>query len=439
MTLQIEQSDVDRQRLQRNLSRTLVLGFFQVFLVIMPIAVPFFQSKGLTMQEVFSLQALFGLVVLLTEVPSGYIADLIGRKHTLVIGAVFCGIGHTLLLGADGFWTLALFEIALGIGHSLVSGADIALLYDTEIALGRGEHEQRQVVGRLYSVRTLSEAVAGVACSVLLLWSMDVAVYVQAAVGWLPLLVALSLVEPPGQRMESGGHVENMAYICRYLMTHSAVLRLAFLALSIWSLTTFYAVWLLQKLWEIQGLELIHFGYLWGALSLVAAIAGRWAHKAEAMMGTTGVLTFIGLSPALGYLGLDAFGVVGGYFASLTFWVSRGFGLVILRDAFNRRVPGEFRATANSLASFGFRGAFVLTGPLVGYGFDLWGMSTTLLLLAGATLVIFVGLIVPLIVAVRRSRMELDSRTEAGSRTEVGSRTESAPTGGGESPQTVRV
>ena len=56
----------------------MLLGFFQVFLVIMPIAVPFFQSKGLSMQDVFSLQALFALVVLVTEVPSGYVADLVG-------------------------------------------------------------------------------------------------------------------------------------------------------------------------------------------------------------------------------------------------------------------------------------------------------------------------------------------------------------------------
>ena len=74
--------------LEKNLQTTLWLGFFQVFLVIMPIAVPFFQSKGLSMQDVFSLQAFFGFVVVITEVPSGYFADLFGRKRALVVG--FC-------------------------------------------------------------------------------------------------------------------------------------------------------------------------------------------------------------------------------------------------------------------------------------------------------------------------------------------------------------
>ena len=391
----------DKDRLRQNLSRTLLLGFFQVFLVIMPIAVPFFQSKGLSMQDVFSLQALFALVVLVTEVPSGYLADLIGRKQTLVIGAVFGGVGHSLLLGADGFWGLAMFEIGLGISHSLISGADIALLYDTELALERDERHQRQIVGKLYSVRTASEAVAALTCSFLLLWSMELAIYVQALVGWLPLVVAVRLVEPPGERLEGSSHTGNMVRICRYLMTHSSVLRLVILALSIWSLTTFYAVWLLQKLWIEQGVGLVHFGYMWAALTLIASLAGRWAHLFEERFGTGWMLVFVGLVPALGYLGLDLFGVVGGYLASISFFACRGFGLVILREALNSRVPGEFRATANSLASFGFRGAFVITGPFVGYVFDLWGMSVTLMLLFAATLGIFIGLIVPLILAVR--------------------------------------
>jgi MFS family permease len=389
------------QQLQANLLRTLWLGFFQVFMVIMPIAVPFFQSKGLSMQEVFTLQAFYGLVVLLSEIPSGYIADLFGRKQALVIGACFAGLGHSFLLTADGFWGLVLFELALGIGHSLISGADIALLYDTELALGRGEQAQRLIVGRLYSFRTSSEAIAALLCSVLLLWSVDMVVIVQAVTGWVPPVLALRLKEPPGARLNGSSHLGNMAEICRALMVRSRLLRLVVLALCIWSLTTFYAVWLLQKIWELSGIELVHFGYLWAGLTVIAALSGRYAHQVENRLGTTTLLAFIGLSPVVGYLGLEHLGIVGGYFASVTFFMSRGFGLVVLRDALNKRIPSEYRATANSLTSFGFRGAFVVTGPLVGYYFDLWGMQATLYLLAAATLVIFVALILPLTLAVR--------------------------------------
>ena len=164
---------------------------------------------------------------------------------------------------------------------------------------------------------------------------------------------------------------------------------------------------MIQKVWETQGIDLAHFGWLWGGLTLLAALAGRWAHKFEQKVGAKRVLGFHWTEPAvIGYFGLETWGIVGGLVASSTFFIARGFGLVILRDALNSRVPSEFRATANSLASFGFRGAFVLTGPVVGYVFDIWGMAVTLSMLMVVTLVIFATLIVPLISAVKTNEAE---------------------------------
>ena len=54
---------------------------------------------------------------------------------------------------------------------------------------------------------------------------------------------------------------------------------------------------------------------------------------------------------------------------------------MLLSDALNNRIDSEYRATANSLASFGFRGAFAFLAPLVGFGFDVWGMEVVLLAL----------------------------------------------------------
>ena len=400
--LRTESKERNAAQLSANVGRTLWLGFFKAFLVIMPVAVPFFQSKGLSMQEVFSLQAMFAFVVMVTEAPSGYLADLIGRRRCLIIGCAVSGVGYSLLLIAEGFWTLALFEAALAISFSLTSGADLALLYDTELARGSSDRRQRQVVGKLFAVRTLAEAVAGVTCSLLLLWStLSGVVVAQVLVGWLPLLFALRLREPPVARLSAEGHLANMVRITRHLLREGLVLRLVFLALCIWSLTTFYAVWLLPKLWEQQGLGLAHFGYLWAGLCFLSAVAGRWTHALEERIGSSGVLAVMGFAPVLGYLALDRLGIVGGVFAASTFFIARGLGTVILTDALNSRVPSEFRATANSLASFGFRGLFVATGPLVGLHFDLWGMTTTLLMLAALSLSIFAGLIVPLIFAVR--------------------------------------
>jgi len=393
-------------QLRSNINRTLAFGFFQVFLVIMPVIVPFFESRGLSMQQIFLLQAVFAVVVLVMEIPSGYAADLLGRRVTLLVGSVFIALGHTMLLFADGFAGLAVFELCLGIGVSLVSGTDLAILYDSEQALTHDAGRRQELVGRLFTIQTASEAFAGVVCSVLVLWSMQAAVYMQVIVGWIPLFIALTLVEPPGERLDSASHIANMRQIFEHLLKSGPVLRLTFLALSIWSLTTFYAVWLLQKLWQEQGVELSQFGYLWAIYMIVSSVSGRLALKAEDRFGATTLLAIVGVLPVLGYVGLALSGAVGGFIAALTFFVARGLGLVVLRDAFNKRLPGRYRATANSLASFGFRAAFAATGPFVGWVLDLWGMDVTLALLAVVSLVIYVTLLLPLTLAVRTAAAE---------------------------------
>ena len=74
------------RQLARNIRRTLAFSFLQVFMVLMPVIVLFFESRGLRLSEVLLLQAWFAGLVLVLEVPSGYLADLLGRKRTLVVG-----------------------------------------------------------------------------------------------------------------------------------------------------------------------------------------------------------------------------------------------------------------------------------------------------------------------------------------------------------------
>lgn len=391
------------KQLERNIPKIMVLAFFQVFLVIMPVAVPFFMSRGLDMQGVFALQAMFALIVVVTEVPSGYLADLFGRRNTLVFGSFIAGFGPTALLFTDGPMGLVIFEVCLAIGHSLVSGSDLALVYDSQLAVRRRGRNNASVVGQLYSSRSAGDAIAAVTCSVILLFgTMEDTLLLQAVLAWLPFLIALSLVEAPGSRLTNESHRANMGRILRHLWRSGGVLRYTFVALSIWSLTTFYAVWLLQKLWQEQGIPLMMFGYLWAGLSLLGGLCGQHAHRLEARLGVRRTLLLLAVLPIVGYLTLNSGGIVIGLAGAALFYVARGVGVVVLREALNQRVPGEFRATANSLASFAFRGAFAITGPLVGFVFDWWGMTTTLLMLAATSLLIFFGTLLPLINALKR-------------------------------------
>lgn len=388
------------QGLQGNLPKSMLLAFFQVFLVIIPVLVPFFQDHGLTMEEVFLTQAWFGAVVVAMEVPSGVLADRFGRKRALVSGALFLALGHLSLLWAHDFTGFLVFEGLLGIGVSLMSGADLALLYDTELALGR-EGESPQAVANLYSMHSASEAVAAVACSLLILSSMDAVVWVQVIAGCVPLAIALTLVEPGVHR---AGEREPLRFreVVVHLLRNGAVIRWTVIALSLWSLTTFFAVWILQRWWAEAAVPLWAFGHLWAFYTAIAGFAGKFAARAERRLGILLVLVLIGALPAFGYLGLASEILWIGLLASTGFFIARGLGLVVLRDALNRRTPSRFRATANSLASFGFRAGFVIAGPLVGAWMDHAGTTSTLWLLAAGSVLLSLLVLMPLHFAIRR-------------------------------------
>ncbi len=111
-----------------NEKKIYIFSFFWMFLVIMPVIVPFFLNLGLSMRQVFQLQAIFGIAVVALEVPSGYLCDLFGRKKALIFGSFISGLGFSYLVFVETFWQLVIFEVVIALALSFVSGADVSLL-----------------------------------------------------------------------------------------------------------------------------------------------------------------------------------------------------------------------------------------------------------------------------------------------------------------------
>ena len=71
--------------MNRSFQKIFLLELGWMFMVIIPVIVPFFEGHGMDMEQIFILQAIFGISVVILEVPSGYVADIIGRKNSLII------------------------------------------------------------------------------------------------------------------------------------------------------------------------------------------------------------------------------------------------------------------------------------------------------------------------------------------------------------------
>ncbi len=393
--------------LHNNIRTIYLLGFFNSFMVVNPVFVPLLQGHGLSMNQVLQTQALFALTIALFEVPSGYLADIWGRRGTIVVGAAFFALGFLCLLWADSFVDFLLYEVILGIGFSLISGADLALLYDTEVYLQErglaGGAGAGKSLSRLISVEAAASGIAGVAASLLLLWSLDAVIVAQAVIGLAPLVLALALVEVPRPKLESQPSGQRAQHHVDLLLFGKPVVLWTAFAITVFGLLAVYVFWIYQKYWEVQGryrsTTTAISGRHWHSRSAVSA---RYAGALEQRLGTRNVLFLIGALPLLGLLGMALgagwIGVMFGFALQL----SRGLSMSLFYEALNRRVPGNFRATVNSLVSLAVRAIFIGTGPLLGYALDSLGVNSTLLLLAAIFTPVIAVVLIPLVVRIRR-------------------------------------
>lgn len=103
---------------------------FSNLLFFIPIDVLFFQERGLNLTQVFTIQAVFSLGIVLFEMPTGVIADRFGRKNSLLLGVLTWIVADLIFFFGWGFGVLAFAYLLWAIGLCLNSGADTALLYD---------------------------------------------------------------------------------------------------------------------------------------------------------------------------------------------------------------------------------------------------------------------------------------------------------------------
>ena len=403
------------KKLKRNIPILYYFSFFWLALIIIPVIVPLFESKGLTLAQVYYLQAIFAGIVVICEVPSGYIADVLGRKKALIAGSLFHGLGFTWLNFADDFAGLMIFEVLVGIGLSLLSGADLSLLYDSQVAVKASPQEKTRGIANMRTIKSSAEGVAAIIGGLLIVYSFDALILANAIFAWVPLLLTAFLVEAPFVKMEAAKPWVNFKRVIKHMYFEDKMLKLVCLNATFFGLSTFYVIWMLQPYWKEQGIPLTAFGVLWASQCFTVAIVSKLSMWLEREIGVKILLIAIGILPVLGYLGMALGSGIIGIILSYSFFVSRGLNQVILSDALNSRVPSSFRATANSITSFMFRGVYIVTGPLVGLSIQYLGMSVTMLILAGVSAVFCVLYLLPLLAVIKRAAAapELNVRAQS--------------------------
>jgi MFS family permease len=364
---------------KRNLSALYLVKIAKWMNLVMPVIVLFYKSNGLTMQDIFLLQSAYSFTLMALEIPTGYFADKVGRKTSILIGSMLGFSGYLVYSFSFGFWQFVITEVILGVSQSLVSGADSALLYDTLIAAKQNDKYIR-LEGKITSIGNFGEAFAGIIGGLLAVSSLRTPFFIQTCVALIALPAALMLKEPPIKSIRKKPGIKDIVNIMFNVLHENLKLKWNTFFSAIIGAATLTMAWFAQPYFGLVKLPISMYGVVWALLNLSVGIAALYAWRIEKRFGPLTTITFFTLIIFLSFLLLT---LVPGYFGLLIlflFYIARGLATPILRNYINIFTTSEVRATVLSIRNFLIRLIFAITGPLWGWITDRYSLQTAIIL-----------------------------------------------------------
>ena len=355
-----------------------------------PVIIIFYENSGLSFEQSLLLKTILSLSIFIFEIPSGYFADIFGRKACLVSGGLIWTLGLLFYCFQTGFTAFAIAEFLSGLAASLISGANTALGFDSLVKMNQ-EQNYRHVEGRLGAIAGVAEAICGLVGGLVAARNLVYPFYLQTICIFLYFLIALTLVEPnlhqssinPSQAIDR----REIWQAIRFSLLENKKVKWLILFSANFGIATFLAVWLSQADMQSRGLAVSSFGFAWAAFHFILSFASFKATSIENLLGTKKV--FLGLVILLGlsYIFLGLINQVWGIIFIAFIYFSRGVHSPLVLNCINQNLPSSIRATVLSINSFMFRLGFVAIAPVVGWITDTYNLDTALFLFG----LIFIG------------------------------------------------
>jgi len=398
---------------------TLMLGNTLAASFIWGINTIFLLDAGLSNLEAFAANAFFTAGMVIFEIPTGVVADTIGRRVSYMAGTLTLmatTLLYVMLWDISGpFWAWALVSLLLGLGFTFFSGAVEAWLVDALDATGfTGDLER--VFGRgqiVTGIGMLTGSVAG--GYVAQITSLGVPFLMRAAVLVVMFFFASFAMKDIGfepRRAEST--VGEMREIARNSVKYGwkvPSVKWIMLAAPFTAGVSFYAFYALQP----YLLELVGDPKAYGIAGITAAlvagsqiVGGFLAPRIRHLfrLRTSALLLAVGL----GALTLTLIGVIGQFWVAvglIAIWAMLFSASTPIRQSYiNGMIPSRQRATILSFDSMLGSSGGVVVQPALGQVADTSGYATSYLYGAMITVAAL-----PFILLSRRQRPPADAAT----------------------------
>jgi MFS family permease len=378
------------EKYRANIRKIYIFEFLFGLHFIGGVLVPFYLDWGkVSYTQIMILQSFFVIFAFLLEIPTGAVADHLGRKTSLALSAITGTIAPIVYASAPNFYIFVLGEFFFALAVAFLSGSDVALTYDSLKEMGL-EKEFKKIIGRFKSFQIAGLVIAApigslIASKIGLRYSMMFLCFPH----FIALFIAITFKEPKIRSDEEikPRYIETVKSGIGYFKGHRILKILAFDLVSI-SAFVFFIIWMYQPLLGKLGVPIIYFGLVHALLSGIQVPVMNSFDKLEKIFGSKSrFLLFSALLPGMCFilLGISTNITLVIILIALTaaFGMSRG---ILFRNYMNKYIESHNRATVNSTVSmiYGFISAILY--PLVGIMVE-WSLNYSFIIIGTLTII----------------------------------------------------
>lgn len=355
---------------RRNVRRIYLWRFLTSLYFSSGVLVPFYiQWGGLTLNQVFGLQAWFMVATVVLEVPTGAFADRWGRRTSMICATLCLMAAVAYYVTHRGFVHFLIAELLWAGAASFSSGADEALAYESLLAQSESR-ASKPAFARLSTAQIFSVAIAAPMGSLIAAaWGLRAPLILTLIPFTLALPVAVSLREPPREREESHRYWKVLTRGMATFMKSRPLRALAFDDISVWCFC-FMMVWLYQPRLVELGVPYRWFGFVTAGMTLLQSAILLNIMKIERFFG--GPRRYLILSAVISGAALLGLAFTRSPWGAMSLCIfTAGFGLssrsALIDNYMQKHVASSQRATVLSAVSMVRQLTTAALYPFVGW------------------------------------------------------------------------